>query len=368
MKVLWFNWKDSTNPLAGGAEYVNESLAEKLVEDGHEVKFIVAGYKNAKKEEIINGYTIIRVGNRLTVYIRAWLYYMKNLKGWPDVVIEEINTIPFMTQWYVKEKKVLLIYQLCREIWFYEINRLVGIVGYLLEPIYLWLLRKNHVITESKSTKDDLKRYGFRADSISIFPVMIETRFLAQQTSSQAKNNDFTVLSLGSIRPMKRTLDQILAFEIAKKSIPELKLVIAGDNTGEYGLQTTSYIKDSPFSNDISQLGRVTPEEKMKLLQSSHLILGTSVKEGWGLTITEASALGTPAVVYDVDGLRDSVENEITGLTAYASPEELAKAIVRLYKDKTLYDYLQKNGVKKSSTFSLVRSYNEFVKTIMVLL
>ena len=49
-------------------------------------------------------------------------------------------------------------------------------------------------------------------------------------------------------------------------------------------------------------------------MAEAHVLLMTSVREGWGLVVTEANACGTPAVVYNVPGLRDSVRNEETGL------------------------------------------------------
>jgi glycosyltransferase involved in cell wall biosynthesis len=65
----------------------------------------------------------------------------------------------------------------------------------------------------------------------------------------------------------------------------------------------------SPFKADIEVLGRVSKEEKLELMQKSHALAVTSVKEGWGLVVTEAASQGTPAVVYNVDGLRDSVQH-----------------------------------------------------------
>ncbi len=77
MKILWFTWKDRKNPLAGGAEVVNEELAKRLARNGHEVIFLVGGFNGGQKEEIIDGYKIIRLGNRWTVYWRAYGYYKK---------------------------------------------------------------------------------------------------------------------------------------------------------------------------------------------------------------------------------------------------------------------------------------------------
>ena len=114
MKILWFTWKDVKNPLSGGAEAVNEELAKRLIKDGHQVIFLVAGFPGGLSEEKINGYTIIRLGNRWTVYWKAYKYYKKNLIGWADLVIDEVNTIPFFTKYYIKEKNILFVHQLCR--------------------------------------------------------------------------------------------------------------------------------------------------------------------------------------------------------------------------------------------------------------
>ena len=149
MKILWFTWEDRKNPLAGGAELVNEELAKRLAKDGHGIIFLVAGFKGCKKEEIINGYKVMRLGNRWTVYWQAFWYYQKNLKNWADLVIDEVNTIPFFAKFYVKEKNILFIHQLCRQIWFYEMFFPLNLIGYLLEPIYLWLLNDRPVITIS---------------------------------------------------------------------------------------------------------------------------------------------------------------------------------------------------------------------------
>ncbi|KXK09383.1 MAG: hypothetical protein UZ22_OP11002001065 [Microgenomates bacterium OLB23] len=118
MNILWFSWKDTSHPAAGGAEYISSQIVKGLVKEGHKVILLTSRFPGAKQKETRDGYKIIRVGNRYTVYWEAYRYYKSHLENWADEIIEEINTIPFMTQWYSKKKRTLLIYQLCREIWF----------------------------------------------------------------------------------------------------------------------------------------------------------------------------------------------------------------------------------------------------------
>lgn len=364
MKILWLTWKDQKHPLAGGAEVINEELAKRLVRDGHEVIIIVGGFNGAVTEEYVDGYKIIRLGNRYSVYWRTYRHYKKNLVGWADLVIDEVNTLPFFAKFYVREPHMLLVYQLCRKIWFYQLPLPFSLAGYLLEPLYLWLLRDLKVLTESQSTKDDLVRFGFKAKNISVFSVGIEMEPM-NKLELIKKYDQPTILSLGALRPMKRTADQIKAFEIVKLRVKNAKLKVVGDASGRYGQKVLKMITDSPFAEDIEYLGRVTSQHKIELMQKCHLIMVTSVKEGWGLIVTEAASQGTLAVVYDVDGLRDSVRHNKTGIVAaHNSPDSLAKSAVDLLLDEAKYQELQTSAWQWSKEITFERGYREFKKAI----
>ena len=238
----------------------------------------------------------------------------------------------------------------------------LSFIGYMLEPIYLWLLRDRYVITESESTKRDMLRYGFSAERISVIPVGITAKPL-EKLDEVDKFPQPTVLSLGAIRAMKRTLDQISAFEIAKEHIPDLRLKIAGSVTDSYGKKVLRRIAASDYAQDIEYLGRVDEAKKTELMQKSHFILVTSVKEGWGLIVTEANSQGTPAVVYDVDGLRDSVKDRETGLISKQNtPQALAEAIVECLSNPDEYARLRKNAWLWSREFTLEKCYFEFMQ------
>lgn len=364
MKILWMTWKDRKHPQAGGAELINEEIAKRLVRDGHEVILLVASFPGCEAQEMRNGYKLIRLGNRYTVYWHAYRYYKKCLKGWADLVVDEMNTIPFFCKYYVRERNILLAYQLCREIWFYQMRFPLSLIGYLLEPIYLGMLRDRYVITESESTKRDMMRYGFSADKISVIPIGITVTPLENLTEV-CKFPQPTVLSLGAVRSMKRTLDQISAFEIAKEHIPELLLKIVGSVSDRYGKKVLRRLSSSKYANDIEYLGRVDEAKKTEMMQKSHLILVTSVKEGWGLIVTEANSQGTPAAVYDVDGLRDSVDDKVTGVISKRNtPMGLSKVITDALQDTGEYAKLRQNAWLWSKTFQLEKTYQSFVDAI----
>lgn len=364
MKIIWFTWKDRQNPLAGGAEAVNEEIAKRLAARGDEVILVVRGFKGCKSEEKINGYKVVRLGNRWSVYWRAYRYYKKFLRGWADLAIDEINTIPFFCKFYAREKNILFVHQLAREIWFYEIFFPLNLIGYLLEPIHLWLLRDREVVTVSASSKKDLTRYGFKEEKIHIISEGIEIQPV-ENLDAVVKYDQPTILSFGSIRQMKRTSEIIKAFEAAKKEISDLRLIVAGDASSIYGRKVLQMIKRSPYAGSMEYLGLVSKEKKIELMQKSHLLCSTSVKEGWGLVVTEANSQGTPTVVYNVDGLRDSVRDGETGIVcAENTPEMMAKNIIGLLKDAQNYQRLRQNSWKWSKEINFEKSFNDFSSVI----
>jgi glycosyltransferase involved in cell wall biosynthesis len=364
MKILWLTWKDLGNPLAGGAERVNEEIAKRLVENGHEVVFLTANFPGGMAEETVDGYKVIRLGNRWSVYWKAYRFYTKHMTGWADLVIDEVNTMPFFAKFYVKEKNILFVHQLCREIWFYQMFFPLNLAGFALEPLYMRLFNDCKVITISDSTKKDLKRFGFKDCNIKI---ICEGTDIApvKDIDKIRKCTKPTLLSFGSIRSMKRTTHILKAFEIAKCKIPDLELIIAGDNNNCYGRKVFRMAQMSKFSSSIHILGKVGKEGKIELMQKTHILLSTPVKEGWGLVVTEANSQGTPAIVYNVDGLRDSVRNNSTGIVCDKNtPFEIANNIISLLKNKDTYNRLRYNAWAWSLVHNFENSYKLFIKYI----
>lgn len=364
MNVLWFSWKDINHPQAGGAETVSYELMKHLVADGHSVKLITSQYADSSAEDVIDGIQVRRMGGRFSVYFSAFRFFRKNLKSWPDLVIDEMNTIPFGAAFYAKKRTVLLTYQLARRVWFYQMIFPVSLIGYLLEPVYLFLLSRKYkeVVTESESTKQDLKNYGFSAEKTKVIRIGMH---LAPLEKLDTKPDMNTVLFLGALRPMKRTLDAVRGFEHARDSNTSLRLKVAGDNGSAYGRKVMDHIQNSRHKNAIQALGRVNDEDRLKFLREASVIVVTSVKEGWGLIVTEANSQGTPAVAYDTDGLRDSVQDGKTGsLVPSGNTEALGRAINSMLSEPKNYERLRNNAWTWSKDFNFDNSYQDFLSAI----
>lgn len=364
MHIVWFSWKDNNHPLAGGAEVVSSEIRKRLLKDGHTVTLITARYNGSTETDTVDGVNIIRRGGRFSVYWSARSVY-KSLDETADLVVDEMNTIPFFAATYTKNvPKILLTYQLARSVWFYQMIFPFSILGYLLEPIYLRFLsnKYNLILTESESTKKDLQKYGFKDSTIKVFPIGIEI-----QPKQSLKNMNFSneILFLGALRPMKRPLDAIKAFEIARDTNNKLRLIIAGSTDGKYAKKVIKYAESSCHSEAINIKGRVSKSEKIILLGRADVILVTSIKEGWGLIATEANSQGTPAIAYDTDGLRDSVVHNQTGLLVKSGDfQAMGQAINKVYSNEKNFQRLSINSLKSSKQYTFDNSYNQFLDHI----
>jgi len=299
--------------------------------------------------------------------MQACAYYLTRLRNKFDIVIEEVNAAPYFSVLFGKKSKRFLFYHhLEREVWLHEARPPISYLGYyFLEPVATKILGKANVplITISQSTKDDMAQWGFDPKQTHVISEGIELEPLPT-LKGIPKFERPTVLSLGAMRAMKRTLDQVKAFEVAKQKIPDLQMKLAGDSSGEYGKQVLDYIEHSKYKNSIEYLGRVSKEQKLELMQRSHLIGVTSVKEGWGLIVTEAASQGTPSVAYNVHGLRDSIRNDETGIITEPNPHALADGIVKLLKDNSYYDRLRQAAWQWSKQITFDQSYKDLKSAI----
>ena len=91
------------------------------------------------------------------------------------------------------------------------------------------------------------------------------------------------------------------------------------------------------------------------------MLLVPAVREGWGLVVTEANAMGTPAVAYNVPGLRDSVVNGVTGvLVSNNTPNDLAECAIALLRDQVLLEKYSNNALENSRQYNWDITANSF--------
>jgi glycosyltransferase involved in cell wall biosynthesis len=262
-------------------------------------------------------------------------------------VIDQINTIPFFTPLWADIPRFVMMWQLAREVWWYESRFPLNAIGYALEPLYLRVYRHTPVITFSRSTEADLRGLGLRGP-IHVIPPGIEMI----EPSHVAKTEEPSFIYVGRIAPSKRIEDIVNAFAIYRRSKGHGRLLLVGSGSHGYVARVLQLAENLRVRDSIEHAGWLRGEVKYRRMTESHALLMASVREGWGLVVTESNSCGTPAVVYDVPGLRDSVRNGETGLVVPPNPRGMAEGMLQLTGDCVLYRRLQDAALRWSRSFN----------------
>ncbi len=151
---------------------------------------------------------------------------------------------------------------------------------------------------------------GFRPDRIDVVPPGIDPRFTPGGPLSERP----LVVGAGRLAPVKRFDRLIRAAAEARRTTPDLELVIAG--TGPLRNELEELITGLDAHDWVTLAGRVSDDELLDLYRRAWVIASSSVREGWNMTLTEAAACGTPAVASRIAGHVDAVADGRSGLLA----------------------------------------------------
>ncbi|CAB4885640.1 MAG: glycosyltransferase [Actinobacteria bacterium] len=295
MRILFLTWRDLAHPESGGAEVYTEHVARRWAAAGHEVTLFAASVPSRPHEEVVDGYRVVRRGGRLSVYRAARRWYRECGRGQFDLVIDMVNTVPFTAhRWITDTPVIAFFHQTAEECWRFNAPLPVALVGrYLLEPRWIRSYRDRTVLVVSQSTADSVARFGVTNT------VILPEGFEPVDVPKVDKESQPTVAWVGRLVPYKRPQDMVEAARLARLQIPDLQVWIMGG-----GSMLDELRSSAPEGVEI--LGRVSEEDKASRLARAHVHVATSAREGWGLVVSEAAALGTSTIAYNTPGLKDS--------------------------------------------------------------
>ncbi len=355
------SWRLPGDPKAGGAETLTFEILRRAVERGHDITWFAASSPGTAETEVVDGIRFVRRGRQWTVHFRAWLWLRRRL-GEFDVVVDQINTLPFLTPLYVPQNnRRMMIHQTAREYWWRETRglfRLAAPFGYFAEPRYLKAYRATNTITVSDSTRSELLDIGLPPQLVSIIPEAIATE---PASTLSPKSQQFRLIVIGRLTPAKFVEEAVDAFILVKDAIPDTVLDVVGAGDDRYRANLEQKITNRGLSDAVRFHGRVSEERKSELLASAHVHVFASHREGWGLTVTEAAALGTPTVGYDAPGVRDSVRDERLLAGLESGPEGLAARILALAGDPAAYAEIRDEAWRFACSLSYESTTDAFL-------
>lgn len=325
MKILVINWQCIRNPYGGGAEVHFHEIFSRIAQMGHTVVLLACHFEGASQYEIIDGVEIYRVGNRslFNFYVPKNIVKLDKKYNF-DIIIDDINKIPFYTPLYVKKPILAISHHFFGKSIFREASIPAGLYVIVSEYLMKFVYRKTPFSVVSQSTLEEFIRKGYNKKYFTVIYNAIDHHRFPFEIGE--KESCPTVTYFGRLKKYKSVDHLIIAFEKVKKNIPNAKLFILG--RGDFQTHLENLAKKLGVYNDTCFFGYVSEEDKVRLLSRSWCVVNTSMKEGWGITNIEANAAGTPVISANSPGLRDSVAVGKSGLLyEYGNINELAQKI-----------------------------------------
>jgi glycosyltransferase involved in cell wall biosynthesis len=293
--ILFVAWRDLANPRAGGSEILVDRLAEGMAARGDRVTLLCGGPVGPRP------YQVIRNGGSYSQFLRAPLKYHRELSDC-DLVVEVCNGMPFFAPLWARRPMLCLVNHVHTELWEVRFPPAVAALGRYTESVLMPRAhRKNLFLTVSSSTAAALTDIGVSPDRIRQVCNGVE-----QPQPLTPRSPEPMFLALGRLTDYKR-IDLLLRLWERVRHVVGGQLVIAGDGPERARIEALA-------GPGVVVTGRVSEEEKHRLLCAAWMLLHPAMIEGWGIVIAEAAIRGTPGIGFDVPGLRDSVVHGETGV------------------------------------------------------
>ena len=353
MRILIINWRDAKHPRAGGADFRLQNVYAPLVEKGHEVILYSCAFKNCSKNAIINGIRVYRIGNDWTFAFQCML----NIRKWvkqhkPDIVVEDLNKLPFYTPLFYKGPLVVQMHHLWRRSIFRETIWPIALIVWITELSIKWAYKDCYFSVVSPSTKDELMNLGIKENLLEVIynGTDLESYFPAKN------NRKLIMLWVGRIQRYKGPIQACQILELLQDSFRGLELIIVGD--GPYKAKVESYAVSRGLN--VNFTGFISKNEKINWYQKAAVHIQTSLKEGWGLSVIEANACGCPVVANNTTGLCDSVIDGKTGLLyRFDDVSDAAEKVKAVLNNKSKCDELINNGLTHAENYSWSKNSKE---------
>ena len=345
LRILIVNWRDPRHPQAGGAEAYLFEQARCWTRWGHHVEWLTAGFPGGAAHDEIEGIRIRRVGNAATVYAAVPWTYLREFRDRFDVVVDSENGIPFFTPLYCLKPKVCMVYHVHQNVFRKHLPAAIAYPLMWCESTFVpWLYRRSRFVTISDDTRNEMAGLGIDPAKVGIVRCGVDAALVPGKKDAVP-----TVLYLGRLKPYKRVNLIIEAFAQVRERVPSAVLRIAGAGDARPALE--AQVRDLGLSDAVFFEGFVDEGFKRELLQRAWVSVTASEMEGWGISVIESNACGTPAVAYDVPGLGEAVVDGLSGLLV-PEGESLAPALCAVLTDRELRERLEGGSIVRASEFS----------------
>ena len=352
-KILILSYRDLRHPEMGGAEIIIHEIYRRLHAAGHPVTFLTCRFPGAAARDQIDGMEVIRIGNLYNFNFEVGRYYRRALcdRGYTGMV-EDLNKLPVFGPAFQKTVPVLVnIPPLFGPTVFRQAPLPLAMYVYLQEQFIPSVYRRCLFQVLSDSTRDDLAARGIPAEDLFVIRSGIDHDFYRPPAEGRPATPEPVLLYLGRLKKYKCIEHPIRVLRRLRERVPEAQYWIVGE--GDYRSDLEQIAREEGCADAVRFFGYREGSEKLDLLHRSRVLLYTSPKEGWGLSVIEGNATGLPCVASDSPGLRESVRHGETGyLVPHGDFDALHDRLLELLTDDALWTRFSAAGLTWADRFN----------------
>jgi glycosyltransferase involved in cell wall biosynthesis len=309
-RVHVLGWRDVDDPEAGGSELHAHHIVRLWAAAGLEVTLRTSHAEGHATLAARDGYRVVRKSGRYAVFPRSALSGALGGDGRPDGLVEIWNGMPFFSPVWARCPRIVFLHHVHAEMWRMVLTPRLARIGeaverHLAPPLY----RRTRVVTLSQTSRDEIvELLGLRPSRVSVVSPGVDPCF----SPGGGRNPLPLVVAVGRLVPVKRFDLLIGALVRARRSHPGLRAMIVGEGYERPRLE--AMVASFRAEEWISLPGHLPDDELVDLYRRAWVLASTSLREGWGMTISEAGACGTPAVATRIAGHMDAVDDGVTGV------------------------------------------------------
>ena len=343
-------WRDLADVEAGGSEIHASTVAAQWANAGIEVTMRTSHAQGAPPETVRDGCRVIRRAGRYLVFPRAVASEIAGRHGRRDGLVEIWNGVPFFLPLWARGPRVTWLHHVHEDMWPMVLPPVLAKTGQILErrlaPLFY---RRSSVITLSESSREHiLRRLRFPAGNVHVVPPGIDARF----RPGGEKAAEPTVLAVGRLMPSK-AFDSLIRIVARLRAEIRARLVIVGEGYERDKLERLISQLDAEEWCEL--VGRVDDDQVVRRYREAWVLAGTSRSEGWGMTLTEAAACGTPAVATRIPGHIDALRDGVGGILV-DTDDEFVGALRLVLGDESLRGRLAEGALRNAQELTWDRT------------
>ncbi len=346
-RIHFVAWRDLDDPEAGGSELHAHRVASLWASAGLDVTFRTSAVAGGPAALSRDGYRVLRRSGRYAVFPGAAWEGIRMGHRPGDALVEIWNGMPFFSPLWYRGPRLVFLHHVHAEMWGMVLPPTLARLGDTMERrIAPRFYRSSRVVTLSESSRTEIvDRLGLPPERVTVAPPGVDDRYGPGGQRSPVP----LVVAVGRLVPVKRFDALIRALAEVKADHPDLRAVIIGEG---YERPALDALRARLGATDWLEMpGHVTDEEQVSWYRRAWVVASSSQREGWGMTLSEAAACGTPAVATAIAGHADAVLHGESGLLV-DDVGDLGSALARVLDDDVLRSRLAKGALVRARWFT----------------